>query len=165
MSDADLNLLALKSQADEHADNAGAAKRLEDFQNATAPGAPVGPTPEEEKAAADKAQLKAMEEVIMGQLPKVCAVVWGMIDKLAIQYAGPQYAQTPEERANLAQATVPVVLKYLPKDLSWLATTPEGALILTAGTIYAFKFALGEPAKLPEVPPAASPLPSPEATA
>lgn len=154
----DLDAIALQFKAEEHHDAAAAAARVEEFVGATSPEAPE-PSPEQQKAAEEKAQLAALEEVIKGQLPKVCAIAWGLIDGMAVKYAGPQYAQTPEERAALAEATVPVVLKYLPKDLTWLANTPEGALLLTAGTIYAFKLLAPAPAPAPEL--AAAPTTAP----
>ena len=93
-------------------------------------------TPEQAAQAAQAAQLAA---VVEAQLPKICGVAWAIVDRLVQSMAGSELALTAEERAQLAEATVPVVNKYLPQGMGWLTTTPEGALVMTAGMIYGFK--------------------------
>lgn len=161
MSDADLQRIALQARADEHHDAAAAQARVEDFVGTQAPAA-VPQTPEEEAAAQEKAQSAALEAMVKAQLPRVCAVLWGIIDTAAVKFAGPEYALSPSERADLAEATAPVVLKYIPKDLAFLANTPEGALILTAAVIYGAKVMTADKPKPGQLgaPPAVDPTPT-----
>lgn len=161
MSDGALQKLALQAQADEYADSRAAAERLEEFQ-AGAPTPQPELTPEQQAEAESKAQAAALEKIFSAQLPRVCAVAWGVLDALAVKYAGSEFALTPAERGDLVDATVPVVLKYLPKDLTWLVNTPEGALLTTAAVIYGAKMMAAPSAPAaPSASPPASPVTSP----
>jgi hypothetical protein len=137
---------ALEWQAEEAAAARGVEAKVEALQDST-PKPPA--SPQEEQAA----QLAA---VVEAQLPQLAGVAWTVIDRLVQQFAGEGFALTPEERQQLAAATVPVVAKWTPQGMGWLTTTPEGALVLTAGMIYGFKV-LSPGAQQPEAP---SPAPS-----
>ena len=134
---------ALEWQAEEAAAARGVDAKVQALNEPAAPPA----TPEAQQQAEQAAQLAA---VVEAQLPKLCGVAWALVDRLVQQFAGGEFALSPDERQQLAEATVPVVHKYMPKGMDWLTTTPEGALALTAGMIYGFK-ALA-PGK-PETPP------------
>jgi hypothetical protein len=144
---------ALEWQAEEAAAARGVQAKVDALNEPTA--APQ--TPEAQAQAAQAAQVAA---VLESQIPKLCSVAWAIVDRLVQQMAGAEFALSPDERKDLAAATVPVVQKYVPQGMDWLTTTPEGALALTAGMIYGMKFLA------PPAPPATpAPVAAPEATA
>lgn len=148
----ELERIALQARADEHADTRAAAERLSDFQDAAQSAPAPDATPEEKAKAEEVAQAKAMAAMVADQLPRMCSMIWGMIDAAAIKFAGAKYTQTPEQREQLAAATAPVALKHMPKDLSFLTMTPEGMLLFTALVVYVPKM-LAEEATEKEVKP------------
>lgn len=144
---------ALEWQAQEAAAQRGVDAQVAAMQQP--PDAPAA-TPEQQQQAE---QAKVLTAVVAQHLPKACAVAWVVVDRLVQQLAGSEFALTKEEISQLAEATGPVVEKYMPASMDWLVKTPEGVLCLTAGMIYASK------ALTPSTQPASSPAPAPEATA
>lgn len=138
---AELQQAARAWQAEEFASNQRAAERLESFEQATATPAPP-PTPEQQQAE----QLAAVAEAA---LPKICAMVWRVLDRVIVSQLGPQCAATQEELAELGRLTVPVVTKYLPAGLEGVFATPEGVLIAAAGITYGAKLMLPADANSP----------------
>lgn len=139
---ADQQRAALEWQAEEHQ----AQQRVEERVAALGADAaqPAGAPQQSEQ----QQQAAALVQIVQAQLPRVCAVLWGVVDAAAVKYAGPEYRQTAEERQQLAEATAPVVAKYLAAaDMGWLATTQEGALVLTAAVIYGAKVFSAQQAK------------------
>lgn len=161
-----LDQIGQQFKADEFADKRAAEQRVEDFAQATAtPAAP--PTPEQIEKQQELAQANELAALMKDQLPMVCAIAWGMVDHAAVKYAGPQYKLTDEQREKLSRLTVPVLIKYIPADMSWFVSTPEGALLMAAVLIYAPK-AMGIGTAPPPSSPPALPTPaaaSPEAQA
>lgn len=143
---------ALEWQAEE----AAAARGIDAKVAALNEPAPAPVTPEQAAQQQQAAQLAAVVET---QLPKFCVVAWSIVDRLVQQAAGKEFALTDDEKKQLAEATVPVVTKYVPDSLSWLTTTPEGALVMTVGLVYGFKVLA--PA---EAAPSAAPSPTPTTT-
>lgn len=90
--------------------------------------APVAVEPAPETVKVSPAQMKKLATVLL----KVC-------DRIIVSQAGKAYALTAEEQSDIADAAVPVLEKHLPGALGWFVTSPEGALILTAGIIYGTK--------------------------
>lgn len=143
---------ALEWQAEEAAAARGVQAKVDALAADGTPAPSPAASPAPDAAAAQAAQLAA---VVEAQLPKLCGVAWGIVDRLVQQFAGAEFALSAEERQELAAATVPVVTKYVPQGMEWVTTTPEGALVLTAGMIYGMK-ALTAPAKPATETPAAS---------
>lgn len=128
---AELQQAARAWQAEEYAANQRAAERLESFEQATATPA-AAPSPEQQQTE----QLAAVAEAA---LPKICAMLWRVLDRVIVSQLGPQCAATPEELEELGRLTVPVVNKYLPAGLEGVFATPEGVLLAAAGITYGAK--------------------------
>lgn len=142
---------ALEWQAEEAAASRAVESKVAALNEPT-PGPTLSP---EDQAKAEQA--RQMEAAAAAALPMLCAFVWGLVDKLAVSQLGTEAALTPDEKETLAGLTVPVVDKYLGGSMEWVKT-PEGALALAAGFIYAPKL-LFAPKKAEPTPP------PPEATA
>lgn len=155
MSDLELQKASMQFQADEHAAASAAAARVADFQASTTPApAPAAPlTPEQQAADEQKAQAAKALAFAQAMLPKVCVMVWAIADRAIQSAGGKELAITDAERAQLAEATGPVVDKYVADSLKWIFTTPEGALAFTALVIYGPKLmAMQSSASSPAAP-------------
>ena len=140
----EMRAAALEYQAaDLHAQRAQ-AERVAELTAPTPPAAAPPLTPEEQAKAAEAAQLEA---VVRDALPKVATVLGTVFDRAAVQFAGQELRTDDQEKRQLADATVPVINKYLPAALSKLVNTPEGVLLMTVGLVYGSKLVLpaGDP--------------------
>lgn len=160
MTDPTLKQIAVESQADEFADKRDQAERVADFVGATAPEEPQL-TPEQLEQKRQTAEAAELLTLARETTPMIGAVMWGLLDEQAVKYGGAKYKLQPEQLDKLARLTGPVLLKYIPKDLSWLATTPEGVLLVAAVMIYAPKVMASDPAPAVASQSNAPPSPAP----
>lgn len=139
MSDADVSRATNEFLAEELRADARATEQAAEVQAALnpSPTPSVGPPAAAAPGAAGAESLAAA--VKPEHLKKLATALLGVCDRIIVGQAGKEFALTPEEKSEIADAAVPVMAKYLPQALGWLVTTPEGVLLGTVGIVYAGK--------------------------